>query len=296
MREFSLCHFFKVYMLIDIVSQNAERELLATIERGEQRSIVRGALYFCASELANKPLENGIILAISPLLNDKQATIYFFADGDLLIAWSGVQKATLDELCQRLYAHFSLTGNKNLHTYYDFNAHGEDLRLLCKQKLETLLQPKNTQTPTKNFLDILPEQIVVFQMLKENRKARKQLEILVVEDQAFSSKLLIGLLERICKTYPAFNAKTALDIYLLHAPDIVFLDVEMPDINGHDLAATISKLDDEAYIVMVTANNYIEDVARAKENGAKGFVAKPYSKQKILENVEKYICERKLPS
>lgn len=283
-------------MLINIVSQNAERELLATIERGEQRSIVRGALYFRASELANKPLENSIITALSPLLNDKQAAIYFFADGDLLIAWSGVQKATLDELCQRLYAHFSLTGTENLHSYYDFNAHGEDLRLLCKQKLEIMVQPKNNQPLAKPLFDVLPEQIVVFQTLKENRKARKQLEILVVEDQPFSRRLLVGLLERICKTYPAFNAKTALDIYLLHAPDIVFLDVEMPDVNGHDLAATIHQLDDDAYVVMVTANNYIEDVARAKENGAKGFVAKPYSKQKILENVEKYIQERKLPS
>lgn len=144
------------------------------------------------------------------------------------------------------------------------------------------------------MLDASLQQIESFQKAVRERKQRKGLIILVVEDQPFSSKLLVGLLGRISKAYPAFNAQTALELYLAHAPDVVFLDVEMPDTNGHELAAAIRQLDADAYIIMVTANNYPEDVERAKHNGVKDFIAKPYNKQKILEGVEKYIHERKL--
>lgn len=297
-------------MLIDIINQNAERALLSAVEQGDKRHVLRGALHFRCSKLERKPGEEEILFTVKSLLQDKQAAIYFFHDGDLMMTWAGVQKAMLDDLCKRLYAHFHLTGNEALHTYYDFNAHGEDLRLLCKHKIEALSPSGKPASPTKSkestpasqpaqsvaVLDVSPEQIARFHTVAKERKQRKQLEILVVEDQPFSSKLLVGLLEKIGKATPAFNAQTALELYLAQAPDIVFLDVEMPGVNGHDLAAAIRQLDADAYIIMVTANNYIEDVTRAKKNGTKGFVAKPYSKQKILEGVEKYIYERKLES
>jgi two-component system chemotaxis response regulator CheY len=291
-------------MLINIIHQNAEHKLLSAVEQSDQHNTVRGALHFRCSKLERKPQEEEILLTIRSSLSDKQAAIYFFYNGDLVITWNGVQKAMLDDLCRRLYAHFYLTGNEALHTYYDFNAHGEDLRLFCKHKIEELAQTRDNIVLTKPsqfyaqsyipVLDASQEQIELFRTIAKGRKQRKQLEILVVEDQPFSSKLLIGLLEKICKAYPALNAQTALDLYLSHAPDIVFLDVELMGVNGHELATTIRQLDADAYIIMVTANNYVEDVNRAKENGAKGFIAKPYSKQKILEGVEKYIHERKL--
>lgn len=299
-------------MLIDIINQNAERLLLSAIEQSAQRHTLRGALHFRCSKLERKPQEEEILLTVRPLLQDKQTAIYFFHDGDLVFTWSGAQKAILDDLCKRLYAHFYLTGNEALHSYYDFNAHGEDLRLLCKRKIEALSQPGKTTPSTKSkeptaisqsastqpvaTLDASPEQIALFRAAAKVRKSRKHLEILVVEDQPFSSKLLVGLLAKIGKATPALNAQTALELYLAQAPDIIFLDVEMPGVSGHDLAAAIRQLDSDAYIIMVTANNYIEDVNRAKKNGAKGFVAKPYNKQKILEGVEKYIHERKLRS
>lgn len=146
------------------------------------------------------------------------------------------------------------------------------------------------------MLDASEQQIEAFRAAARERKQRKRLEILVVEDQPFSSKLLVALLGRFSNAYPAFDAQTALEAYLKHAPDIVFLDVEMPGTDGHELATAIRQLDADAYIIMVTANNYPEDVARAKHNKVKDFIAKPYNKQKILEGVEKYILEYKLKS
>lgn len=281
-------------MLINLVLQNAERQLLLAVEQGDQ---LRSALHFRGSQLERRLGEEEILLMVRPLLADKHAAIYYFYDGDVVITWAGVQKALLEDLCKRLYALLPLTPNEMLHTYYDFNAHGEDLRLLCKRKIEALSLSGNlmyVDKPKSLTLDLTPEQIALFKTMEKTRGIRKKLEILVVEDQIFSNRLLAGLLRKIGETHMAFDALDGLELYLAHAPDIVFLDVEMPGINGHDLAAAIHQLDKDAYIVMVTANNYIEDVTRAKKNGAKGFVIKPYSKLKILENVEKFIHERKL--
>jgi|GEM_PF-628321 len=299
-------------MLIDVIRRNAERVLLSAVEQSDQRNKLRGALHFQCSKLELRPEEAALLLILRPLLEDKQAAIYFFQDGDLVITWSGVKKSMLDDLCKRLYAHFQLTGKEALDAYYDFTAHGEDLRSLCRRRIETLAQSGYaTQAdngkevilvplpgaapaqPPATKLEASPEQIALFRSAARHRKGRKYPEIMVVEDQAFSNKLLVRLLEQNSKVYPALNAKTGLELYCANAPDISFLDIEMPGASGHDLAAVISKMDADAYIVMVTANNYIEDVVRAKQNGAKGFVVKPFNKQKILERVDKYIQDRK---
>lgn len=124
------------------------------------------------------------------------------------------------------------------------------------------------------------------------RRTLKIPSILIVEDQEFSRKLLEGMLRRDYTCYCAANAEQALALYAEHLPCIVFLDIELPDANGHDLAGFLKKIDPASFIVMVTANHYENDVKRAQENNVQGFIAKPYSKQKISDAIEKYALYR----
>lgn len=124
------------------------------------------------------------------------------------------------------------------------------------------------------------------------RKTFKVPTILIVEDQEFSRNLLHGMLSKIYPCYSAVNAEEALQLYAEHIPCIVFLDIELPDMNGHDLAAFLKQQDPDSFIAMVTANHYDKDVKRALENKVQGFVAKPYSKQKILDVIAKYTQTR----
>jgi two-component system, chemotaxis family, chemotaxis protein CheY len=125
------------------------------------------------------------------------------------------------------------------------------------------------------------------------RAYRQKPDILIVEDQHFSLQLLCSALRREHKLYTAGNARDAWQLYLEHAPDVVLLDVEMPEISGHALAAHLCQFDPKAFVVMVTANNFLEDVERSKKNGAQGFIAKPYSKQKILDVMQKFNQHKK---
>jgi len=285
-------------MLIDIINQNAERVLLSAVEQSDQHHMMRGALHFNCSKLGRKPQQEEILLAVRPLLHDNHAAIYFFHDGDLVVTWNGGQKTILDDLCKRLYAHFQLTGNEALHTYYDFNAHGEDLRLMLRNKMKIV--PKERPSEGNSHPDgvfspaFTKDQLDYIKKFGAERRLFASPTILIVEDQAFSRTLLEGMLRKNYICYSASNAEQAVALYAEHPPCITFLDIELPDVNGHTLAAFFKKHDPDGFIVMVTGNNYENDVKQAIKNKVRGFVVKPFSKQKILECIKKYIRERKL--
>ncbi len=126
-----------------------------------------------------------------------------------------------------------------------------------------------------------------------DRKSRKAPEFLVVEDQEFSRKLLAGLFGQEYRCHTAKDARQAIELYAEHAPDIAFLDIELPDADGHTLAAFFRKHDPESYIVMVTGNNHVKDVETARANKVQGFIVKPYNKLKIMGAVNTFIARKK---
>lgn len=133
-----------------------------------------------------------------------------------------------------------------------------------------------------------PEQLEVMHKCFKERHTLPKPTVLIVEDQPFSRKLLEGMIWRDHECYSVGNAAEALEIYAEFTPCITFLDIELPDANGHDVAAFIKKHDPGSFIVMVSANHYAEDVLRAKQNHVQGFIAKPFSRGIIGQHLEKY--------
>ncbi len=71
-------------------------------------------------------------------------------------------------------------------------------------------------------------------------------------------------------------------------PDILFLDIMMPEINGYDVCRTI-KSDPElkkTYVIMLTAKGQIAEQERGKEVGADEYIVKPFSPMEILAKVK----------
>ena len=75
--------------------------------------------------------------------------------------------------------------------------------------------------------------------------------------------------------------------YVNKAPDVLFLDIGLPDINGHEVLEKLFKLDPDAYVVMFSGNGDKENIMKAVELGAKGFVGKPFSQEKLLQYIQK---------
>ncbi len=142
-------------------------------------------------------------------------------------------------------------------------------------------------------LELTQDQI---QNLKEKismRDHRDKLEILIVEDMPFSLKLLNKMLSEQYICYSAEDIAPALSLYAEHAPDICFLDIDLPKGSGHDLAAFINKIDPECHIVMVTANDQEHDMKLAQENKVKDFIVKPHTVDDIYKSIEDYVVNKK---
>jgi two-component system chemotaxis response regulator CheY len=147
---------------------------------------------------------------------------------------------------------------------------------------------KNEPEQKKAIAEFSENQKVLLKHAILHRNKRAETAVLIIEDQAFSRMLMLNVLGKRYPCYTAKDGKEAIDKYSVVAPNVVFLDIELPDLNGHDLAKLFKNTDPNAHIVMVTANNYTKDVLLAKDNGAEGFIIKPYNKQKILESIDNY--------
>ena len=82
----------------------------------------------------------------------------------------------------------------------------------------------------------------------------------------------------------------ALKLAQEHKPDIIFLDMNMPDMNGFELLERLQKLDATARIpaVMLTASNQFENEDLAEQAGAVAFVQKPIRIDELKNLIEKY--------
>lgn len=124
------------------------------------------------------------------------------------------------------------------------------------------------------------------------RSQRSTPTILIVEDQPFTRKLLMQTLTQKYPCYEASNVREAVTLYAEFVPSIVFLDIELPDLNGHQLASFIKANDPDSHIIMLTGNNYSKDVKLARDNNVQGYIVKPFSRQKITNAINNYIMLR----
>lgn len=118
------------------------------------------------------------------------------------------------------------------------------------------------------------------------------LSYLVVDDvgsvREFLRQSLIHLGVTTDNISEAATGEKALTAFRTNIPDVVFLDIELPDLDGQDVLKQIKAIKDNAFVVMVSAHSTVENVKVAISNGASGFIVKPFSPQKITTIMNKY--------
>ncbi len=121
-------------------------------------------------------------------------------------------------------------------------------------------------------------------MMKE-----QQPKIMIVDDCSVMRSLLRNLLraENYAVVAEASNAEVALELMKKVTPDIICLDIRMPNVSGLDLLKEIKAEHPHIHVLMITANSDKESVVEAISNGASGFVVKPFSSNKIMTALNK---------
>ena len=116
----------------------------------------------------------------------------------------------------------------------------------------------------------------------------KSLRILVVDDSGLTVRKMSKLLEDLGHQIVAQAAtgQQAVDVYASAAPDIVTMDITMPDMDGIEATRRILAVHPGACIVIVTSHGQEQMVMDAIEAGAKGYILKPVKQEKLAETLE----------
>jgi two-component system chemotaxis response regulator CheY len=117
----------------------------------------------------------------------------------------------------------------------------------------------------------------------------KRLNVLIVDDNDMMRSLLRGILRNGGHNVigEAGNAPTAIEMANRLKPDIVCLDIVMPgEMDGLEALVEIKKDRTQTQVVMITGNADQDTVQEAINNGANGFIVKPFNAARVLDTLE----------
>jgi len=114
---------------------------------------------------------------------------------------------------------------------------------------------------------------------------------LIVDDTAFMRRMLRDILakESIEVVAEAKNGREAVEQFRQAGPDLVIMDITMPEMDGIAAVREIIAEDAAARIIMCSALGQQELIIEALEAGARDFVAKPFLPDKVLEAIHKVL-------
>ena len=114
-------------------------------------------------------------------------------------------------------------------------------------------------------------------------------KVLIVDDNDLMRTLLRGILrsEHYQIVGEARNGALALEFIGRTKPDIVFLDVMMPEMDGLEALQNIKGKHPEIVVIMITGNPSVENVQESIQGGASGFIIKPFNSAKVLDTLNR---------
>ncbi len=202
--------------------------------------------------------------------------IYLFTDNDIVMLLQ-TPNAEMPELAQKIYweiskplpAGYAETSalNGGFYNHQKF----ADQKFLSAKRFEAYHAMTNENKVSSIFL---------------RRERRDDPKVMVIEDDRFTAAYTSSILSHKYDLVLCRNGEEGIISYIEHAPDIVFLDIHLPGLNGHETLQAIRAIDPKAYVVMLSVDSAMDSIVRATGSGAAKFLKKPFSKQRLLAVVQ----------
>lgn len=114
----------------------------------------------------------------------------------------------------------------------------------------------------------------------------KKLSILVAEDMEDNYRLCEAILASRYELHWAHNGEEAISLFLKFQPDIILMDIRMPEVNGYEATEAIRQMSATVPIIALTAFAYEEDRQKIMHSGFTDFLTKPISSKVLLGKLE----------
>jgi len=169
----------------------------------------------------------------------------------------------------------------------DMNVFDDDTAFAFDRILSSLVTKNHVDAKAFAY-ELKDNQNKILQQYAGNNYAVK---VLAVDDMPESLSFIGNVLKNHFKVLRVTNGKTALKVLKTQTIDLIILDVNMPDMNGYELANSIRRLPNYAKtpIIFLSGNTTREHVMKAKQAGASDYIIKPATYDALLTSVLKYV-------
>jgi CheY-like chemotaxis protein len=124
-----------------------------------------------------------------------------------------------------------------------------------------------------------------------------KLKALIIEDNEQNMYMLSFLLEKNnYEVIQAYNGLDGINAAVEKAPDVILLDIQLPEMDGYEIARELRKKSDlnNIPIVAVTSHAMVGDREKAMASGATGYIEKPIDPDNFIQKMESYFSEELL--
>ena len=121
------------------------------------------------------------------------------------------------------------------------------------------------------------------------------LKVMVIDDSKTIRRTAETLLKKSgCEVFTAIDGFEALSKILEHRPDIIFVDIMMPRLDGYQTCALIknNKMFKDTPVIMLSSKDGLFDRARGRIVGSEQYLTKPFTKDELLGAINEYVGER----
>lgn len=285
-----------------LVTDSAEIKLQKALYRAKDKSPQQRCLRIRNGEKNDDALAT-IIQCVSQEIADPDGMIFDCDDDEIFVVAAGMTSKKVDhlnDLLRQKLQSLSLPAPQEEPALMDPALHWKILMNEVGKKVENAqkraheerqkAEDEKKERLRKMIVD-MPFEREILESLEKNRASRRKIGVMIVEDDLFTRNLISNALGTEYDITVSGDGYGGVSRYPARAPDIIFIDIDLPDINGLDVLRKILSIDKNACAVMLSGNSSRENIMKAMETGAKGFVGKPFTKEKILQYIGK--CPRK---
>lgn len=320
--------------MMKIFKENAEESLVVDLQGLLVHAPETRCLYLRLSGLSdmNERTLNSIVRVLKNAGLSGQSRLYICRDQDVLLLNENIGYDAVEKFYTHLTPDLLPAVSQDwawLASLFEIGKDWETLRNIALRKLEAVSGVVETQAtgmryeshgyykngdePRRAFLknehdtmDTLPIFGEFFRTITLSREAstiaqrrleRSEVQILITEDDPFSQNLVKIMLDNTYGIGAVNDGYGTILSYVACAPDVLFLDIGLPDMDGLAVLERIFALDPDAYVVMCSGHSDVYNVTKAMDLGAKGFLSKPFDKEKFMAFIEKspHVRSKKQP-
>ena len=115
--------------------------------------------------------------------------------------------------------------------------------------------------------------------------SEKQTILIIEDDRSISNFICRALAANDYKAIPAFRGKEGISLFFSHSPDLILLDLGLPDMDGMEVLAQLQELPQSVPVIIISARDRETEKVKALDMGADDYVVKPFGVSELLARI-----------